>query len=287
MSRYAPLFIAMFALLPTGCAQEASPPAPVPLASDRPLSRPLPPDRHDEPPEMLLFVQLRLASIEVPIGQASGSEDIWSYLNEEPLGAELARTFGLNGLRVGRGQRAAWPELSRTMERLTGRKVTQGAVLVRPGGTVQIPLKTAQPSRTLFTFYPDRTLSGTDVPAGDAILNVSVTLDADRPDRVLMTVEPQVRSSRRRRRLVNDTGWKMLMALPDYHAFAPLTFQMAVPVRDFLVIGPGSAARRPYSVGGHFLVKHRKGMPFETVIVLIPEVVQRAPETVAPPAGQS
>ena len=63
----------------------------------------------------------------------------------------------------------------------------------------------------------------------------------------------------------------MMVDRPDIFSLTPLTFQVSVPSKDFLVIGPGPECGRRSSVGHHFLVSDRDGVEFETLLVLKPE----------------
>jgi hypothetical protein len=233
-------------------------------------------------PAEVLLVEVDLCSIEVPVGMASGSEDIWSYLNEQPLGAEQARACGLNGFRVGLGQADTWPDVARVLQDLTGRTLRKSRLLAPPGRPVPVVLKSGLPSVTLFAFRADRTLTGEDFPPGDAILNTSMTFDQGDPSEVWLTLQPQVRTARQRPRVVSDLAGPRVAVEPDFCPLTPLTVQVPVPRGGFLVIGPGSMARRPYSPGRHFLVAEKKGMHFETVLVLIPRVVRKQKLSPAP-----
>ena len=80
-------------------------------------SNPMTPEgQADESRQVVLLVRMRLVSIEVPVGQASGSEEIWSYLDEEPVAADGNGVVGRNGFRVGRARRDAWPDLAETLK---------------------------------------------------------------------------------------------------------------------------------------------------------------------------
>lgn len=146
-------------------------------------------------------------------------------------------------------------------------------MLAPPGNPVQIELKRLQPVQTIFTFRNDRTLCGRDYPPGDNLLTICSTLDEDDPSTVLITGVPQVRSTGRRPQIVNDgAGGLRMVEQPVLFSLSPLTFQVSIPAGSLLVIGPGSASRRPTSAGHHFLVHRKKGVEFETVLVVIPEV---------------
>lgn len=236
-------------------------------------SNPMAPDGEaDNSRQVVLLVRMRLVSIEVPVGQASGSEEIWSYLDEEPVAADGNGVMGRNGFRVGRARRDAWPDLAETLSRLTGRKLKHADIVAIPGRPVPIVLKPDQPGQTIFTSHADWTLSGQDYPAGDSVLSVVFTLDPSDPSRVMLTGMPQIQSTQREAKFVRNEYGLSIVHEPTVYAFSPLTFQLKVPSEDLVVIGPGAASRRPSSAGHHFLVKSKRGMDFETVLVLVPKV---------------
>ena len=223
-----------------------------------------------------LLVQMRLGTIEVPVGIASGSEEIWSYLDEEAIEPVHAANLGRNGLRVGLGRKDNWADMARIFERMTGRAVAMKDMLLIPGNPAPLTLKSAQPVQTIFTFYDDRTLSGADFPPGDNALVITCTLNEDDVSTVFLTGVPQVQTTMRRPRVVREADRFSMVAKPEVFPLTPLTFRVPVVQGDFVVIGPGSAASRPVSAGHHFLVKEREGVEFETVLVLFPRSVLAA-----------
>jgi len=226
-----------------------------------------------DPRQFKLVVTIRLATIEVPIGTASGSEEIWSYLDEEPITTARSVNLGRNGVRVGLGRRSAWPDLARVFKRMTGRAPTQSVLAAMPNDPFQIVLRQRQPEATIFTFRDDRTLRGQDYPVGDYMLTVACTLDEDDLSKVMFTAMPQVRSTAKSPRFVISALGPQLINQPKTYSFEDLTFQLMVPPKGFLVIGPGVNARNRSTVGHHFLTLKREGVEFETLLVLMPEVL--------------
>jgi hypothetical protein len=218
-----------------------------------------------------LAVRLRMISVEVPYGVASGSEDLWRYVDEEPL-ASMGGLLGRNGLRVGHGKSQAWPDITRALAKMTGHKIQESAMLALPGDVVPVTLRQFQPDQTIFLSYQDRTLAGQDYPPGDCILCFVCTLDQDDPTQVCMTAMPQIRSTARREQIVEENGQYMMLLKPAVFSMPSLTFRLTVPSKDFLIIGPGAQSRRPTSLAHSFLVRQRDGMSFETVLVIMPEV---------------
>ncbi len=262
-----------------GCAAENLPPTVGQLPSTRPI---MPGDgRSGNGPNdtYLLVVRLELASIEVPAGMASGSEEIWSYLDEEAVREVRSPSLGFNGLRIGRGQPASWPDLARVLRAMTGRKLKETTIVAIPGRPVPIVLKSAQPAQTIFLFKADQTLWGRDYPPGDNLLTIVCTLDEEDPSKVQITGLPQVRTRYRKPRFVRRGGF-MMVSRPDILSLPQLTFHVTVPQESFLVIGPGAQSARPSSVGHRFLVKEKDGVEFETVLIIKPQAFATPANTV-------
>ena len=222
-------------------------------------------------PKDVYMIHIRLGTVEVPTGVASGSEELWSYLDEEPVSLQ-SPVLGLNGFRVGVGRGDAWEDLKRILQKMTGQHFRSTTIQTFASVPVSVELKTKLPTQRIFTSFEDRTLSGADYPPGDNLLTISCTLDEDNPNEVFLTVVPQIRSTNRVSQFIQGQGIPRFAARPVLFTFIPLTFQLTVRRNDFLVIGPSIESRRPTSVGYHFLTKERKGMRYETVLILRPLV---------------
>jgi hypothetical protein len=268
-----PLLVLLAAAL-TGCpTHPGNPPGASPVPGSNPFAKSTKDAGTGKPGSYRLVVTVKVTNIEVPIGTASGSEEIWSYLDEEPLQAVRSANLGRNGLRVGLGRLSAWPDLARIFKRMTGRSPKQNMVAAIPGSPLPIILKEHQDPQTIFTFHDDRTLSGCDYPPGDYLLAMVFTLDEDDPSKILLTAMPQVRTTQRRTHFVIGEDGPGVVAYPEILPFPQLTFRLRIPAESFLVIGPGANARNPTSVGHHFLVKKKQGVEFETLLMLNPEVL--------------
>jgi len=220
----------------------------------------------------VLLVRLRLITVQLPIGSVSESEDLWSFLNEEPTGARIGAALTLNGLRVGVGVESAWPDIAKILRRLTGRTAVRSHMLTHPGATVPFVVKRKQPLQTIFTFRPDRTLVGDDYPPGDNIIAITPTVNFDDPTAVVLTGVPLVRSTYRQPKYIHANGAYRLESAPEYRQLPDMEFRIRVPSGGFLLIGPGPDIRRRTSPGHNFLARSAQGAITETVLVVAPEV---------------
>lgn len=225
-------------------------------------------------PNKQLMVHFRMATVLLPAGTASGSEDLWSYVDEEALGAETAAALGRNGMRIGVGRMSNWPDVADVLKRMTGRQVAMSHMPALPGSTIPVRLKERQPVQTIFVSLDDLSLSGEDYPPGSNILGINCRIDPNNRDSLLVTGVPQIESTRVRPKYVRDRGLRRFVPLPDWFEFTPLRFRLRMDTGEFLVIGPGRRAQIPTSVGHHFLIRQREGIAFETVLVLMPRIVE-------------
>ncbi|MEN6664549.1 MAG: hypothetical protein ABFD85_11210 [Phycisphaerae bacterium] len=236
-----------------------------------------------DPRTHVLILRLQVITIEAPVGTVSGSEEIWSYVDEEPLGPARAAALGRNGLRVGLGRRDTWPDLARILKGLTAKGYTDRLMHCLPGKSVEVPLKDHDGEVTIFTSQADRTLSGSDYPPGQDLLSLLGTINEDQPWNVLITALPQIRAAQGRQHLVTRDGRVVFETRQEMFDFPALRFQLSVRAKDFLIVGPNAQSGNSSSPGHHFLVRDKDGSKFETVLVIIPEVLATA-KPAEPPA---
>jgi hypothetical protein len=256
-----------------GCADWPRAAAPRPLGQ---LSRPIMPlDRPGQSvneADYYLVVQIRLGVVELPAGTISNSEEIWSYLDEEAIAANRWAGLDRNGLRAGVGRPDVWPDLERILKQMAGREVDYRTLATIPGQPATIVLKDQQGEQQIFTFYTDRTLSGSIYPPGDNILTLSCSLNPDDPTLIHVAVVPQIRGTAARVGVLGNPTGPALAPVKDIYSFEPLAFRAPVPAKGLLVVGPGQRCQDPYSLGHQFLTLQREGVRYETVLVMIPEV---------------
>ncbi|MDY7011185.1 MAG: hypothetical protein SVV80_10610 [Planctomycetota bacterium] len=274
MKRLLPICVLFGVLVFTGCAE---PKDPLPQPGDPPVvngAALMPFDRvkKENQRDFILVVRINLITVQIPIGSVSNSEQLWGYLDEEPVGARVGSALSSNGIRVGLGRKDAWKDISGILQQLTGEPLNRTTLLVPPGAPMPIVFKPQQKEQTIFTYRRDESLFGRDYPAGDNVLMTMATINFDEPSAVWMTATPVVRSSQRRRRYVKQAGEYALTSEPIYYHLGDLGFRFKVPRGDFILIGPDQQAQQHSSPGYHFLVHNRQALEFETVVIIAPEV---------------
>ncbi len=258
-----------------GCREQVEPLRP-PLAPPRsggvemhPLARGR---KLDNPRTYMLLIRFRLITVELPIGSVSDSEELWSYVNEEPVGGRMGANLARNGIRVGVASEQIWPDVAKLLRRLTGKSLSRRHVVTHPGAAVATVLKAGQPPQRVFLFRPDRTLIGNDYPRCDNVLMMAGTINYDEPTDVYLTAGAVLRSVDRRSRYVESGPGYVLTSLPTYYRLEDMGFTVQIPAGGFVIVGPGPDVRRDTSPGHRFLVRTRRGLQFETILVIAPEV---------------
>ncbi len=258
-----------------GCRPKVEPlrpPMAPPEADGVPLNPFDPGQKIDNAKDFQLIIRFRLITVQVPLGAVSDSEELWSYVNEEPLGARVGAALANNGIRVGIGTENAWPDIAALLDRLTGKPLVRASMLAPPGATASILLKQNQGIQTIFMFRRDRTLVGNDYPPGDNMLMIIPNISLDDPSVVHLTGAPIIRSTRRVQRYVRTATGYTRTSKPFHFPLSDTQFQVKIPVGGFLLVGPGQGVRRASSPGNRFLVRTHKGLDFETIVVIAPEV---------------
>ena len=234
---------------------------------------PLPPGgKLIDPRDYRLIVRIQLTTVRLPMGATSKSEDLWSYINEEPLGVRTGVTLARNGVRVGLGVRQARTDVDKILRRLTGKPLSPTQLEGLPGSPMALVLKRGQGDQTIFLFRPDGTLTGADYPPGDNLLMLTANIDPDDPTTVRMVGSAVIRSTRRRQRFVDKPGGIVRVSEPNYFPLEDAGFKITVPAGGFILVGPGPKVGRVNSLGRRFLVHADRGMEFETVLVIAPKV---------------
>lgn len=271
-----------------GCGDPVEPPtiiesAPTPAAvtAVKPVADPVQPVKPIGAKRTLYTTYVRFGIVEVPTGIASGSEELWSYLDEEPV-SKKAKLLGLNGLRVGVARAEVWDDLKRVLSEMTGQEYQSKSLSIPRGQNPAVTLKSKQPVQTIFTYHPDGSLSGRDYPPGNDMLRISPTIDTEHLNRVLFTIIPQIQTTKEKLTVEYDGDTPRIAEKPVLISLDHLQFQLWVKQGDFLVIGPGIQARRNSSIGKFFLTQRRNGVLFETVLILQPSIQKHTVQTDKP-----
>jgi hypothetical protein len=217
-------------------------------------------------------VRLHVTSIQLPLGAASGREDLWRHLNVGSVPEASRDRLESNGIRLGVARRDGWSRFADALNELGARTMKTSAMVVVPGRPITIPIGRSDRSQVVFTFRNDGTLEGTDLPPGDTALSLGLTLGAGAGGPLRVSALPQLRRIHDRTRFVKEGQGYALRSTPDVLSLYPLAWEVTLTERDFFVIGPGEDSRRSSSPGRHFLLHEFENRLFETLLVFAPRM---------------
>ena len=272
------LMLLLAALLLSGCVNPFDPDPPKPPTldpADPPEAKTL---RELDPPaalaadkRLMYMVHLQMVVIEMPANVASGGEALWSHFDEEQLLANAA-AMSLNGVRIGIASADEWTTIQKQLQSMAGMEKKSLALQTYSSMPNPISLKPNCATQTIFTYFANRTLRGEDYPPGDNILSISCSVNPNDRQAIHLSALPQIRSTKKEATIIKPRGQAKIVYKSKYFPFEPLLFQMKIRSGDFLLIGPGREARRPSSVGKHFFTIRKKGMPYETMLLIRPRI---------------
>lgn len=223
------------------------------------------------PAREMFLMQIRIAVVQIPAGQRRKLEKLWSYMDEEQLSLK-STVMGLNGLRVGVGKKNDWIDVERILKKLAGENFEAMTFQAPPGKPQAVEIKLAQPIQSIFVYSADQTLRGMHYQPGDNIMTISASPDRDDNSKLIMTVLPQVRTTKRFTSFVKEGGITKMVQKPKFIPFRELEFQLNIPSEDFIIIGPGSQASRKTSLAHHFLKETLDGVMFDKLLIFSPKV---------------
>ena len=154
MKRWSPICVLFAAAVFTGCVEPSESPHPSegpPVIGDVTLT-PFHRINKQNQRDFVLVVRINLITVRVPVGSVSNSEQLFSYLDEEPVGARVGSALAHNGIRVGLGRKDAWKDVADILGQITGQPLARTSLLARPGTPMPIVFKPQQKARTIFTY---------------------------------------------------------------------------------------------------------------------------------------
>lgn len=274
---HAALTALLFASAICGCREDTSPD---PLGTYRKDAAVLFPTNSNRPPgtrqptgQAVTMVHLYAAAIELPLGASTGSEKIWSRLDCKSFDPACLERMNLNGIRVGICRKADWPELANVLNQFEGRMLKSNITAALPGKPMSVIIGRHKTPRTIFLFRQDQTLAGKDYLPGDKLLQIKCSIRNRKRTDLMVSVIPQIQLLKEKMTYVRDANRYSVRSKRTIHSFYSLAWNVPISSKDFIIIGPASAANRSLSAGRHFFFHESKGLKYETLLILMPDVI--------------
>jgi hypothetical protein len=217
-------------------------------------------------------IEMTLYKITVPYGTVSRNEKFWKRIDESVVDITTYETLFKNGIRVGEAPTSEWDDFRKL---LAGNPaVTQINSLVSVDGkTADLPVRKEISSQDIFYFDSANELHGRSFDACENIMTAVLRPAPRKKNTVRLTLCPVVRSKQKRLEY-NPTGGKegeFVYSAPEH--LYDLNLRVDVPVDSFFIVAPSGEATWPTSVGNRFLVNNAAAERTETVLLMVPRIV--------------
>jgi len=218
---------------------------------------------------MYLGVVLSVLHVQIPHEHRQQAEPLWNHLREDLFGSAVVLRLRRNGLRVGVGNAQWWDAVKATLDAIDGvRSVELDPVRLPANYPLALELDQQPREQTLFFVGEDGILSGDTWPLARTVLRLSYDLNLQNPDRVRLTIVPEVRQRLEGWRWVQRAG--KLTREPRYsgRAFPAASFTAELEPQEFLLLAPGPRADLWGLIGGALLTSDVDGQRFDSYLFL-------------------
>lgn len=256
----------------------------IPLAScvrtDHPLgseANPFRPARSGNDADIIhkLAAQVSINVYRLPLGTSGQSQQIWSLLDEESVGARKATLLTKNGLRVGRADPRQHKALMALLRSHEGAQTLQQNSVLDRQKPVLLPTNSLQGEQQVFIYRLDDTLHGNSYQTLGNYFALRGFISPEDADATILEIRPQIRlpsGPPSYRRKPTGLGY-MLSSDPPFHKFDELTVTMPIPLDHVAMVGPAVETETPFTVGENFLVETIDDQQYETLLLLRPRVI--------------
>lgn len=233
--------------------------------------------------EIVRRIQVELYQLSVPFGTISRNEKFWKRIDEDEVVIPTVRErLFENGVRIGRAPSREWDYFRHVMEEYPA--VTQSNRLLAAERTVvDLPMRKEVTGQDIFFITESNEPVGRTFGPSENFLTLTMEPAPRSPDTVRAVLCPVVRSKRKR---LEYTAMNEEVEGPAYVTPEQLyAMNMCVDIRpdEFLVVAPSAMATKKMSIGNSFLVTQGAAEEKETVLLLVPKIVQFKVSAGAPP----
>lgn len=228
-------------------------------------------------------VQFRVMQVQVPQGEFSRSQKIWDHLDEQAVGVETQMLLQRNGLRVALGSPESWPPVKAILESVPKRSVRQLPPSLPNSLSVSLQLTGEPVDQTIFFYRPNGTMAGSFYSQASDVLRITWDFHSDNIEQVAVYVTPEIRQEQSG--VVFKATPLGAAPVPIYEGrvFSELACRLIVSPNGYIVLGPGADVDHIGLLGREFLVTQIDGEPYESILVIVPEVLDLTKH----PAGEA
>lgn len=253
----------------------ASGPATAPVVATRPAEQGVP-----TPLEGLTLRSVVVQTIDFGIlrvraaaGTFSRSEKIWNPISEDVLPADTQMMLHNNGLRIGVGKHASWPQIKAALD-AEKVEVSQDEQVLQNSVPLNIEVNPLPRDQTVFLIRSDGTMPGAFFPQSTTALRIEYWIAPNAPDTVMIELIPEIRLARTAGQsnlavaaLQNTTAGQPCRPLRE------LTARLRVGPGEFFAIGPSRIANQDHLAGSLLLAEEIDGRKLESMCFITPKIL--------------
>jgi len=205
--------------------------------------------------------------LQMPFGANSADPAFWKPLEEDAVDAQTSARLTLNGIRVGRGRVADWPQYLQILERESAIKMFDGLFAGQSVDDVPIDMSDELPEE-LLSIFDEHGLTMRSFDHCQNRFSFSFQWAPRKPGTIRITVCPVVMVWQMRMDFtMSDKGdpasYRYRENLYDLHLCADIA------PGEFMVIGTSPATADPSRVGSRFLTRDGPNQRFEQLLIFV------------------
>jgi hypothetical protein len=242
---------------------------PQPRPPSVPSAPPSPAPDANPPPAGGGIITGRIYQLQMPFGANSRDDSFWKLVDEDVLDVAANLNMNRNGLRVGRGRVADWPQYLKVLVAESALKLKETEFTAEPSfEDARVDMSDILPEELLF-IYDDHGLTMRSFDDCQNLLSLSFQWAPRKPGTIRLTLCPVVMACRTRRDYFLGDDLKYLQRLNYYD----LHLSADIAPGEFLVLGTSTATDDPNRVGSRFLTRDGPNQRYEELLILVGQSV--------------
>jgi len=210
--------------------------------------------------------------LQMPFGANSRDDAFWKLLDEDVVDVATNLNLNRNGLRVGRGRVADWPDYLKLLNAESATMLNETKFLTQPSfDDARLPMSDILPEELLF-IYDDHGLTMRSFDDCQNILSMAFQWAPRKPRTMRLTICPAIMAWRTRRdySLTDNPDPVRYLERLNYY---DLHFRADIAPGEFLAVGTTTATEDPNRIGSRFLTRDGPNQRYEELLILVGQSV--------------
>ena len=210
--------------------------------------------------------------LQMPFGANSRDESFWKLVDEDVVDVATNLNLNRNGLRVGRGRVADWPDFLKILLTESAIKLRETDFTAQPSfEDARLEMSDIMPEELLF-IYDDHGLTMRSFDDCQNLLSFTFQWAPRKPRTIRLTICPVIMAWRTRRdySLSDEPAPARYLERLNYY---DLHFRADIAPGEFLALGTSTATEDPNRVGSRFLTRDGPNQRYEELLILVGQPV--------------